>query len=513
MKKILFLMLLSAFAVKSNAQQVLCQDFSNNTTGWATSQGASITTYQNPDNNCAVEYGIVTPGVGGNNPAKILSEVVVPNQQLMEVKFTIFRFNSNLSCASRSNFGCPTTVDILAVASSYNGTDPIGDGATIYSNNSGYLLPAAGGQVTLILTLPASLPSIKLFFNFATVSNCNQGGTKYVMDKFCFTGYVPCSIANTCPPVANNDLFVSGAQGFTNSALLGNVYGTNLAYTPSGTHAAYTTRSLTAYPALAPDGGKDYDIDNHPLSSMTFALTSQSFTGTDAIFTFNSDGTFYFQRLNPNINQFFFYYTITDPTLLSDPAGVRIDYTSGGPLPVKLNNFNAIKTGVDALLKWETAQEMNSKGFDILRKTTGDFEKIGFVDSKAPGGYSNNTIAYSFKDMDMPTDKNVFYRLAQVDLDGKKFLSDIKVIGNSDSKQPLLVYPNPSRGNLQVVIPSNVTGSSDVRIFDPAGAAIRTISNTTEKNININGLQPGVYIVKVYTRLDGIVYSGKLIVQ
>jgi Secretion system C-terminal sorting domain len=513
MKKTLSFIMLAAFAFEANAQQILCQDFANNTPGWNTSNGASISTYPNPDNNCVTEYGIITPGVGGNNPAKILSEIVVPNQQLLEVKFNIYRFDANLSCASRSNFGCPTSVDILAVESTYNGTDPVGDNAVIYSNNTGFLLPAAGGQVTLIITLPPSLPSLKLFFNFSTVSNCTQGGTKYVLDKFCFTGYQPCSIANTCPPVANNDLFISGAQGFANSALLGNVYGTNLAYTPYGTHAAYTTRSLTAYPAQAPDGGKDYDIDNHPLTGMTFTLNTQSFTAADAIFTFNSDGTFYFQRLNPNKVQFFFTYTITDPTALSDPGGVRIDYTSGSPLPVKLNNFNAIKTGVDALLKWETAQEMNNKGFEIQRKTTGGFETIGFVDSKAPGGYSTNTIAYSYRDLDMPTDPNVFYRLAQVDIDGKKFLSDIKVISNSDTKQPLLVYPNPSRGDLRVVIPSDITGTTDVRIFDPAGAAIKTISNTSEKNIHINGLQPGIYIVKVFTKLDGIIYSGKLIVQ
>jgi hypothetical protein len=119
MKTILSLIMMAAFAFKGNAQQILCQDFANNTPGWNTSNGASIGTYENPDNNCVTEYGIITPGVGGNNPAKILSEIVTPNQQLLEVKFNIYRFDANLSCASRSNFGCPTSVDILAVESAY----------------------------------------------------------------------------------------------------------------------------------------------------------------------------------------------------------------------------------------------------------------------------------------------------------------------------------------------------------------------------------------------------------
>lgn len=512
MKFFLFSFFLIAAAIKINAQVILCQDFTSNTTGWLTASGSSIGPYNNPDLNCVSEYGIITPGVGGNNPAKILSEVITPTQQSMEVKFNIYRFDANLNCATRSNFGCPTSVDIIAVESSYNGTDPVGDGAVIYSNNTGYLLPIAGGQVSLIIILPASLPSVRVFFGFSTL-NCNQGGTKYVMDKFCFTDVQPCSVPGTCPPVANNDFFVSGAQGFMNSTLLGNVYGNNLAFTPSGAHAAYTTRSLTAFIALAPDGGKDYDLDNHPQANMTWALTGQSFTAADATFTFNPDGTFSFLRLNPSILQFFFFYTITDPTSLSDAGGVRIDFTGGSPLPVKLTNFNAIKTGVDALLKWETAQEMNNKGFEILRKTTGDFESIGFVDSKAPGGYSSESLSYTFRDMNMPTDKNVFYRLAQVDIDGKKFLSDIKVISNAGTQQPLMIYPNPSRGNMQIVIPAGITGLSDVRIFNATGAVIRTINNTAEKNINVSGLQPGIYIVKVITLADNNIYTNKLVVQ
>ncbi len=512
MKKFLFSITLISTAFAVNAQQILFQDFSNSTPGWITANGSSIGTYNNFYNNCASEYGIITPGVGGNNPAKVLSEIIIPNQQLLEVKFNIDRFDANLSCASHSNFGCPTSVDILSVASSYTGTDPISDGATIYSNNSGYLLPITGGTVSLIISLPPSLPALKIFFNFST-NNCNQQGTKYVMDKFYFTGYnQQCQITNSCPPGANNDYFNSGIQGFANSTLYGNVYGTNLAYTPPAAHVTYTTRSLTLA-SVSPDGGKDFDIDNTPLNNMTFSLISQTFTNADATFTFNADGTFSFLRLNTNKNQFFFTYRLTDPTTLYADAIVRIDFSSGGVLPVSLTNFKVAKSASGALLSWETAQELNNKGFDILRKTTGNFEKIGFVASRALNGYSSSKLAYSFEDRNMPKDKTVYYRLSQIDIDGKQFYSDIRIINNGDSKQPILIYPNPSFGNVQISLPSDMISLSDILVLSATGAVVQTINNTTDKQIEIKGLKSGLYYIKVILQYDNSVYTQKLIVQ
>ena len=354
-----------------------------------------------------------------------------------------------------------------------------------------------------------------MYFNFTT-NNCNQTGTKYVLDKFIFTGIEPCQVGNTCPPVAKNDYFNSGIQNFHTTTLLANVYGTNLAYTPPAPHTTYTKRSLNSY-GIAEDGGKDLDIDNHPLSAMTFTLLTQSFTSSggspDANFTFYADGTFSFQRLNVNKNQFFFTYRLSDPDGNSDPATVRIDYSTGGPLPVKLVDFTARKVNKTALLDWKTAQEFNNKGFEILRKTNGNFVNIGFVPSYATGGNSNGTIEYSFTDISMPNEKTVYYRLSQVDIDGKQFLSDIRAVTNTITKQALLVYPNPSKGNLRIVIPSDLTGKSDVRIFNATGAAVRSINNTSDKRIDIAGLQPGIYTVKVFSMADNTVLIKKLIVQ
>ncbi len=506
-------LLLSLFSGK--AQLILFQDFSNSTTGWGTANGSSISTYSNAGNGCITEYGIITPGVGGNNPAKVLSQVITPNQSLVEIKFTIGRYDANLTCASLGNFGCPTSVDIISVASTYNGTDPVGDGAVIYSNNAGFLLPVAGGPVSLIISLPSSLPSFKVFFNFTTTNftttNCNQPGTKYILDKFSFTGLQPCQVANTCAPLANNDYFNAGIQAFTSSALLANVYGTNLGYTPPLSHITYTTRSLTNT-IISPQGGNDFNVDNTPLSQMTFSLLSQTFTAADANFTFNNDGTFSFFRLNPAIDRFIFTYRLTDAFGLFDEATVRIDFAPGGPLPVSLINFNVAKTNSGALLSWQTAQEINSKGFEIMRKTTGDFEKIDFVETKALHNSSQTTLNYLFTDLNLPKEKAVYYKLRQVDVDGKNAYSEIRVINNANNKQPLLIYPNPSHGSVQIIIPSAINGSSAVQVINSTGKLIKVINKTADKYINIDGLQKGIYIIKIIAS-DNTFYTEKLIVQ
>jgi hypothetical protein len=495
----------------SQAQLILFQDFTNSTPGWVTSNGASIGSYDNADGGCATEFGIITPGVGGNNPAKILSEVITPTQQLVEVKFSIQRYDANLSCNSRSNFACPTSVDIIAVASTYSGTDPVGDGATIYANHSGFLLPISGGFSSLNITLPANLPPFKVFFNFTT-TNCNQPGTKYVLDKFSFTGLTPCLVAGTCPPVANDDYFNSTSQGFASSTLLANVYGTNLGYTPPVLHSSFTSRSLTNG-LLSPLGGNDFDVDNHALNLMSFSLLSQDFTAAEATFTFNSDGTFSFNRINTSRVLFSFTYRLTDPTANFDDAVVTIDYRAPSTLPVLLSWFRAVKNDNGVSLSWQTETEVNNRGFDIERSADGvNFAPIGFMASKATSGNSSSTLFYNFDDRSRLTGRQAYYRLKQSDLNGKSKYSDIKTVRVDAGVPVVSVYPNPSKGQVNILLPGDA-GVADVIISTMQGAVVKKVTSTSDRRFVFTGLQTGLYNVRVINKLTGEEFSQKLVVQ
>lgn len=73
-------------------QTCYTEDFNSPTTaGWSYSQGASEGDYDRPNNACVEDRGIITPGVGGNNPANIFSpEITSVGPVQIQLKFDFF---------------------------------------------------------------------------------------------------------------------------------------------------------------------------------------------------------------------------------------------------------------------------------------------------------------------------------------------------------------------------------------------------------------------------------------
>jgi hypothetical protein len=94
-------------------------------------------------------------------------------------------------------------------------------------------------------------------------------------------------------------------------------------------------------------------------------------------------------------------------------------------LPVTYAGFTATKNGSNALLQWQTQQEQNSLSFIIERSSDGkEFTGIGQV---AAAGNSSLVQSYSFTDETPRKGKN-YYRLNQVDLDGRSNYSSIRTV-------------------------------------------------------------------------------------
>ena len=64
-------------------------------------------------------------------------------------------------------------------------------------------------------------------------------------------------------------------------------------------------------------------------------------------------------------------------------------------LPVELVSFTATANGMNTNLHWSTATEINNSGFEIQRRQTSDWAKVGFV---AGAGTSNSPRNYSYTD-------------------------------------------------------------------------------------------------------------------
>ncbi len=175
-------------------------------------------------------------------------------------------------------------------------------------------------------------------------------------------------------------------------------------------------------------------------------------------------------------------------------------------LPVVVTQFKGEKKGTVNKLSWNTASEINSKGFNVERSRNGiTFGSIGLVTSKSVGGYSNQNLAYNFDDNNPLTGTN-FYRLKQIDKDGKSTFSQVvPVNGGKISKLQInALYPNPVKDALHISIESPATGKVQVTINSLNGKKL--YENTrliTDGNnsllVNVAMLPSGNYVIRAVT--------------
>ncbi len=209
------------------------------------------------------------------------------------------------------------------------------------------------------------------------------------------------------------------------------------------------------------------------------------------------------------------YKVLIIATITSTPIVEGVSTTAINPcgaLPVSLVSFNAAQRSGKAVLSWATATESNNDGFEVERRIgNGQYQKIAFVDSKAPGG-NGAAYTYSFEDPAQLSAGVTYYRLKQIDFDGGAAYSEIKAVRTANGTLMLSVYPNPSRGNATVVIPDGM-GNVNVSVEDFAGRSVQHFNNISAKNVQLTNLKPGLYVVRVFVAATGETKAERLTVQ
>ncbi|MNK19570.1 hypothetical protein D3C87_377920 [compost metagenome] len=168
-------------------------------------------------------------------------------------------------------------------------------------------------------------------------------------------------------------------------------------------------------------------------------------------------------------------------------------------LPVSLTSFNASLVKGQSTLTWETASETNNKGFEVLRSTDGkDFTKIDFVNAKGQNGNSSTALNYTYVDRTAKSGLN-YYRLKQIDLDGKSELFDRNVSVDVSLKGGTIVaFPNPTTNYVSLT-----TGGEDYKgfkyeLFDSNGKKVLSEkAKATQQDVSLSKLPAAVYFLKV----------------
>ncbi len=179
-------------------------------------------------------------------------------------------------------------------------------------------------------------------------------------------------------------------------------------------------------------------------------------------------------------------------------------------LPVSLINFSGYKSGSKNVLKWTTATEQNSRGFDVQRSGDGvSYSSIGYVNSRAVNGNSTTELNYSFDDSSPLVSKKNYYRLRQVDTDSRSKLSNVVVISGDKPKIAGIggIFPNPASQLINVIVESPQREDVTMVVMDVSGKTIKQKLVNVEMGSNtvpveIGNLASGSYLVKVISRLS-----------
>ncbi len=168
-------------------------------------------------------------------------------------------------------------------------------------------------------------------------------------------------------------------------------------------------------------------------------------------------------------------------------------------IPVELTSFRGSAKGTKVFIEWETASEINNRGFSLQRKINSEWNEITFVQGK---GTTTGKNFYFFSD-DVSTSGiagKIYYRLQQFDFDGTSSLSyEIEVELNPLEYKLSQNYPNPFNPSTKISFQLADESFITLKIFNILGNEITTLINEKKPagfynyNFNASSLASGIY--------------------
>lgn len=183
----------------------------------------------------------------------------------------------------------------------------------------------------------------------------------------------------------------------------------------------------------------------------------------------------------------------------SESTDIAFKALSNSVLPVRLVSFTAQKQNEDVLLQWSTASEQNTKRFIVEHSLDGiQWHNIGAI---AASGNSSSVINYSYTDSHPALGMN-YYRLLQMDIDGKSNYSKVRVVKFAIGGQVISLISNPvTNGELNV----QVNEATMLSLYDAGGRLVWKKQITPGvQNINVSNYTTGIYFLKAGTTTEKI---------
>jgi len=203
--------------------------------------------------------------------------------------------------------------------------------------------------------------------------------------------------------------------------------------------------------------------------------------------------------------------SFNDGLLTNEYFSKTVLFTALRP-PATIIDFQAWRLAWDKVhLEWSTSQEVNNYVFEIERRFESDtaFTTIGRVPTKAPGGYSNKRLDYTFQDNNNSYDGWTYYRIKVIGRNGQVVYSVIRAV------PPLIqidVYPNPNLGQFKVRI-RGIRQALNMQLINNWGQILRQYDVQNESDILVKELPAGLYYLVLYHKdTQAVAYRTKVVV-
>jgi hypothetical protein len=181
-------------------------------------------------------------------------------------------------------------------------------------------------------------------------------------------------------------------------------------------------------------------------------------------------------------------------------VGVTITFSIvNNPLPVELTAFTVEARAAGVALRWATASETNNREFEVQRSAEGRlFTVLGRV---AGQGSTARAHAYAFDNkplLDAPT--TLYYRLRQVDFDGKSSFSPVRAVVVQSAGAVLQVYAAAGPAKLLHYVFSGATaGVTSLDLYAISGHHLGQypLDATGTGTLPVATLPPGIYLLRL----------------
>ncbi|MDI3321605.1 zinc-dependent metalloprotease [Pinibacter soli] len=173
-------------------------------------------------------------------------------------------------------------------------------------------------------------------------------------------------------------------------------------------------------------------------------------------------------------------------------------------LPVQLLSFAAKEKGNDVVVTWTTTREIDNKGFELQRSFDGtNFTAVGFVKATQQNAEQHH---YSFTDFNI-AQRELYYRLNQIDIDGESTLSNVVVLKRSEVnvQNGFALLGNPVSDNVAFAIKGRAQSVLTATLLDISGRQVaqwksKQSGGSYQFDIRDKNLQSGMYILVVHTK-------------